>query len=285
MSNASAPIAKGSVDLSVMEVAGFRVTDAVFPPMLALASHYHERTCFAVVLEGSVDKAFPRTEYYSPASTAITMPAEERHKDQFQRVGAHMLVIEPGPRTEEVVRPCSTVLDQVNHFRNGGVVALAWRMSRELRHPDAVSHLAIEGLALEMLAAAARLLSPAPPEKHPPPWLSTAEEFVRASFMEHFQVADLASQVGVHPVHLSRVFRAHFGESLGQYVRRLRLDWAAGQLTTSDVALTHLAGLAGFADQSHFTRAFKCHTGLTPAQYRQSTSRSERKAQRTTQDS
>jgi AraC-like DNA-binding protein len=271
MPDASAPIAAGSVTLSAVDVGGFRVTDAVFPPMLALASHYHERTCFAVVLEGSLDKAFPRAEYYSPASTTITMPAEERHRDRFERVGAHMLVLEPGPTTEELVRPCASVLNQVNHFRDGGIVSLAWRISRELRTPDAVSHLAVEGLALEMLAAAARLFGRPPSEKRAPPWLATAEEFLRARFMERLQVADLASEVGVHPVHLARVFRAHFGQSLGQYMRQLRLDWAATQLTTSDVALSDLADMAGFADQSHFTRAFKCHTGLTPAQYRHST--------------
>ena len=30
---------------------------------------------------------------------------------------------------------------------------------------------------------------------------------------------------------------------------------------------------SGFAHQSHFTRAFKRHTGLTPARYRESTRR------------
>lgn len=269
MADASAPIAAGSVDLSVLDVGGFRVTDAVFPPGLVLASHYHERTCFAVVLEGSLDKAFPRAEYYSPASTAITMPAEERHRDHFERAGAHMLVIEPDPGSDELVRPCAQLLGQVSHFRDGGVVSLAWRMSRELRNPDPVSHLMLEGLALEMLGAATRLHIGPPSEKRPPPWLTTVEESLRTRFMERLQVAQLASEVGVHPVHLARAFKSQYGEPLGQYVRRLRLDWAAHMLATSDVTLSDLAGMAGFADQSHFTRAFKSHTRLTPAQYRQ----------------
>lgn len=273
MSSASAPIAAGSLDLSTIEVGGFHVTDAVFPPMLALASHYHERTCFAVVLEGSLDKAFPRAEYYSPASTTITMPAQERHADKFQGVGAHMLVLEPGPTNEELVRPCAQVLNQVSHFRHAGIAALAWRISREVRAPDDVSHLAVEGLALEMLAVAARLFVRSPMEKRPPPWLVTVEECIRETFLERLHVSDLATAVGVHPVHLARAFRVHFGQSLGQYVRGLRLDWAAVELASSDVPLCDLALRAGFADQSHFTRAFKGHTGHTPAEYRHSTRR------------
>ena len=278
MANASAPIAAGSVDLSILEVSGFRVTDAIFPPGLLLESHYHERTCFAVVLEGSVDKTFPRSECYSLASTTITMPAEERHRDHFEKAGAHMLVVEPDPGSDELMRPYAGMLGQVSRFRDGGVVALAWRISRELRNPDAVTHLMIEGLALEMLSAGARLLSLAPSEKRPPPWLATAEELLRAKYLDHLEVAQLASEVGVHPVHLARVFRLHFGETLGQYVRRLRLDWAATQLATSELVLTDLASTAGFADQSHFTRAFKRYTGFTPARYRQSSSKSGRRS-------
>lgn len=280
MVSASAPIADGSVDLSVLEVGGFRVTDAVFPPGLLLESHYHERTCFAVVLEGSLDKAFPRAECYAPASTTITMPAQERHRDHFERAGAHMLVVEPDPGSDELVRPCARMLGQVSHFRDGGVVALAWRISRELRHPDAVTHLMIEGLALEMLGTGARLLGGVPSEKRPPAWLAVAEEFLRARFLEHLEVAQLASEVGVHPVHLARAFRLHFGETPGQYVRRLRLDWSATQLATTDLSITELASTAGFADQSHFTRVFKSYTGFTPAQYRQCSSKSGRRGGR-----
>jgi len=73
-------------------------------------------------------------------------------------------------------------------------------------------------------------------------------------------------------VHLTRVFHQCYGVTPGQYVRALRLDWAAAQLAASAgspaPSLASLAQQAGFSDQSHFTRAFKRHTGHTPAQYR-----------------
>ena len=59
--------------------------------------------------------------------------------------------------------------------------------------------------------------------------------------------------------------------TVGTYVRRLRLDWAARELARSDTALARVALVAGFADQSHFTRAFRGYTGLTPSVYRATT--------------
>ena len=71
------------------------------------------------------------------------------------------------------------------------------------------------------------------------------------------RLADLARELAVHPAHLARAFRGQFGTSVGGYVRRLRLDWAAAELERSDTALAAIALAAGFADQSHFTRIFR----------------------------
>src|SRR5262249_21772677 len=74
----------------------------------------------------------------------------------------------------------------------------------------------------------------------------------------------VAAAVGIHPVHLARVFRYHFGATLGDYVRRLRVEFAARQLITTEETLAGIALAAGFSDQSHFTRTFKRQTGMTP---------------------
>ena len=71
----------------------------------------------------------------------------------------------------------------------------------------------------------------------------------------------------MHPAHLARRFRARFGESVGSYARNARLDWAAARLR-SDAPLARIACEAGFADQSHFTRAFGRRFGVAPGRYR-----------------
>jgi AraC family transcriptional regulator len=81
-------------------------------------------------------------------------------------------------------------------------------------------------------------------------------------------LTSLAEAIGIHPVYLASEFRRHYRRSIGAYVRRLRVDYACRQLTTTEAPLAEIALAAGFADQSHFSRTFKSHVGMTPLAYR-----------------
>jgi AraC family transcriptional regulator len=184
--------------------------------------------------------------------------------------GAHVLVVQPTAAALERLGPCGRLFDEVHHNPRTPACPPAWRIARELRAPDASTPLAVEGLVLEMLALASRRdgIAERMRRARAPVWLTRARDELHAHFLRPPRLRDLAATAGVHPDHLARAFRLRFGVPVGAYVRRLRLDWAAGQLERGDVTLVHLALNAGFADQSHFTRAFKRHTGLTPAEYR-----------------
>ena len=131
---------------------------------------------------------------------------------------------------------------------------------------DAASVLAIEGLVLEMLAEASR--SKINIEKDIPRWLKEAKDFLRENFAESFSLGAVAKIADVHPSHLSRVFREKFGCTVGEYVRRLRVEFACRQILTTEIPLSEIASNAGFSDQSHFNKIFKNLFNLTPNEYR-----------------
>jgi AraC family transcriptional regulator len=81
-------------------------------------------------------------------------------------------------------------------------------------------------------------------------------------------LGDLGKIAGVSPLHFSREFRRLYGMNSAQYIRRLRLEWAAQSLRKRDQSLAEIASAAGFSDQSHFTRWFKRQFGVTPAAFR-----------------
>lgn len=141
------------------------------------------------------------------------------------------------------------------------------RLYREFHRSDSASSLAIEGLTLELLAEISRK-QPRPQELRLPKWLGLTKDLLQAHFAEPLRLESIAEAVGVHPVHLAREFRKHFGCTVGDYVRHLRLIYASTQLSESNKTLATIATDAGFADQSHFCRSFKRITHMTPSEYR-----------------
>jgi AraC family transcriptional regulator len=105
-------------------------------------------------------------------------------------------------------------------------------------------------------------------EKKAPLWLPRVVELLHATFRQHLTVADVASEVGLHPIHLSKTFRKFQRQSIGEYVHRLRIQYACRELLHTETSLAEIALSAGFSDQSHFTRVFKQLTGNTPGDFR-----------------
>lgn len=67
---------------------------------------------------------------------------------------------------------------------------------------------------------------------------------------------------------LQRVFNAHTGLSVAQYVRQLRLSQSAMQLISGDQRHLDIALNNGFESEVSFSRAFRQHFGCTPGEYR-----------------
>jgi AraC family transcriptional regulator len=55
---------------------------------------------------------------------------------------------------------------------------------------------------------------------------------------------------------------------MSRYVLRLRIEEAQKLLVDTDTPLAVVAAQAGFADQSHMTRALQRNLGMTPKQVR-----------------
>jgi AraC family transcriptional regulator len=167
----------------------------------------------------------------------------------------------------ERAREYSAVLDQPVDLSGGASIGLATRLFDEFKHLDGLSPLAMEGLLLELMAETSRR-SLGAMDRRPPHWLTQVDELLQARFADNLALAELAEAVGVHTVHLARVFRKFHGCTIGDYVRQLRIEFASRELVTTDLPLAEIAAAAGFADQSHFSRTFKQHTRLLPTEFR-----------------
>jgi AraC family transcriptional regulator len=245
---------------------GFIVNELVFP-----ASHVSwldpERGYVAIVLDGVLEKTFVRGARTLTVGSALTMPAGAAHATTFGVRPTRVVVLHPAEGTRQSV-PWAGLLGSLRETREAARLGTALRLAAELRAQDDAWALAAEALCLELVAGLLRAERSTSRRNGSRPWLEPVRERLQAPSGERPTLAELAASAGVHPVHLARSFRERYGVSVGEYVRRERLDWAAAQLTSGDTPVATVAAEAGFADQSHFTRAFKRHTGLTPGRYR-----------------
>lgn len=264
-----APVGLGCARERGSTVAGLHVHEMWFAPESRLATHAHELPTLAISLDGSFDVDIARRSRDCRPCTVVVEPGAERHTNRIGGRGAHVLSLQVETPHRELVEPCAAFLDGVHIFADPGIGFLARRLTAELRRDEPLSDLFVEALALELLATAARLGGGQAHGRTPPPWLARARDLLEASLAHTPRASAIAAEVGVHPMHLTRAFRAHYGLSLGEAVRRRRLEWALERLAASDEPIATIAAQAGFADQSHLTRQLRRHTGLTPRRYRE----------------
>ena len=112
-----------------------------------------------------------------------------------------------------------------------------------------------------------------------PEWTADASVFERGTLAnlvgyidEHLRLApslsDMSVRVGLSPSHFAKKFRHSTGLSLHRFINRRRIGKSLELLKAKTFTLTGAALDLGFSSQSHFTRLFSDHTGMTPAKYR-----------------
>jgi AraC family transcriptional regulator len=267
-------IGSGSARNRAVRAGGLTLFDLVFPAGCQIAPHAHQFASVAVTLTGSVMTVLASgRRYQSPPNTLMTMPPGEAHGNAVGGSDARLIVVQAEPiALQTELRCCAHLLEDVRHCRDHRAGALAWSVAQELAAPDAITPLMLGGLARELLAATARLTGPER-EALWPRWLLRGLELIHARYTDAVGLAELAQQVGVHPVYFSRAFRAHMGCTLGTYLRKLRVDRAADMLASSEISIANIALEVGFADQSHLSNVFRRLRGITPSRYREESRR------------
>lgn len=95
-----------------------------------------------------------------------------------------------------------------------------------------------------------------------------AQLFIEKNLNEELTLHQVARAASFSPYHFHRIFHAFTGESLNQYIRRLRVEKAAGRLKYTRQLVTHIALDSGYQTPSSFSRAFCKVMGISPQRYR-----------------
>lgn len=247
------------------EVAGLYWTETVHPAGYRIPSHAHHMASLYLLLAGSLTEQFGRENVERKTDELIFTPADKPHSNVFLGRGGRCLIIELHSAVVSRALECGVLPTSLKSFR-GQPAWLAKRLYNEFHSGD-VSPLVVEGLVLEIAGEICRQ-RPRPGSFGPRREVNRARELLDAVFSQPVSLGDIAQAVNLHPVYLARIFRQTYRCSVGEYLRRRRVDFVCSQLSASDKPLAEIASEAGFCDQAHFTRTFHRLTGLTPGQYR-----------------
>ena len=262
------PVTTGSAGFRTLDTHTSLVTHARFPANAVIEPHTHDRPIFAVMLSGGFQSAIANRRLECSPASFWTEPAGDVHTNYIGRTGARVIIVQPDPALSDVVAPFSQLLEIVNFARDPVIAADAQRIASEVDHPDEYTTLSIDALTVGMFTTAVRSVVRRRSSAPQPRWLSRTRELLHDQFRERLSLADLAALAGVHPSHLAREFRAHYGVSVGEYVRRVRCEWAAARLLATNDSISEIAASAGYSDQSHFTRQCVRFLSVGPAKYR-----------------
>jgi AraC family transcriptional regulator len=242
-------------------------TDLQHSSARKMPAHSHELAFFALLLEGDYREQYGRQHTCFGPFTISFRPAGIPHQDEVGPRGVRFFEIEIRPSWQRRLKECSGTLDlPLNDCEGGELLWLGMKLFRETRGSTVTPDLCIETLLAELLGTVARM--PRGNIKDAPKWLNHTVDKLRTECCERLTLDELGKDAGVHPVHLSRVFRRCTGEGIGEYVHRLRIRAACEQMLSPEMPLAEIGLATGFADQSHFTRTFRRVTGMSPGAFR-----------------
>ena len=113
--------------------------------------------------------------------------------------------------------------------------------------------------------------------------INRAVDYVLRHLDQPLKLEIVARAACFSPFHFHRVFQLLVGESLAEFVKRLRLERALGLMSQEGWAkrrqpsLTDIAFACGFASSSDFTRCFKQHYGTPPSRFDVASFRTKRR--------
>ena len=253
--------------LQARDFGQFVLTERKYSGGYTTPVHAHECPIFCVVLDGAYQEQHCNRAFDCTPETILFHAANEEHLERFLEPGVRSLIVELDPKWLERVREISSIaIRSTAAMESWSLRSLGSKLDWEFRSGDTASQLIIEGLLFEMTGEFFRAEQRC--ETRPPRWLVQATDMIHTNFDHRLTLSGIAGEVGVHPIHLAQTFRRFHRCTVGEYVRRRRIEYACERLVHTDLPCIELALSAGFADQSHFGRIFRRMVGLSPSRYR-----------------
>jgi two-component system response regulator YesN len=95
------------------------------------------------------------------------------------------------------------------------------------------------------------------------------QEIVANNLSQDTTVKTIADRVFLHPVYLSKVFKAETGESLSEWIIGMKMERALYLLKNTNKKIYEITSELGYQNPQYFSKTFKKYYGMTPQEFRE----------------
>jgi AraC-like DNA-binding protein len=249
----------------LLRLDGVTLTDTVYAQG-RVDWHFHEDDYFTFLLLGGMCEGNRKEVYECVAGDLLFHNWQDAHYNigsgRFTR-GFHVELSDPW--YEKLGIPANLTEGSIR-LSDPLVKTVMYDLFKEAKLSGTEGQLGVDALLTQIFGILGKMRE-ARGGAGKPVWVGRVREMLQDGTQD-WTLIGLATEVNIHPVHLSREFPKHFHTHLGDYLRMIKVQRAMTLLGEPGRQLTEIAFHCGFADQSHFIRSFKSYHGVTPHQYR-----------------
>ena len=226
--------------------------------------HYHEKSVFPVVLNGSCLENRKQSKHEWKPGDVRFYEKGVVHRNCYHQEHSRNFNLELNDKWLEKYDVGLSGDPDNNVLGPADIKFLFIQLYREFLNQDSASQASLNSILLHIMGHKSHEIT----SNKTPPWVSRIREFLHDNWSTNLALKEMSGIIGIHPITISKNFTRYFGCTLGEYMRKIRIEKAISMIRSTNLTLTDIAFTCGFADQSHFIRWFKKFTGTVPLQYR-----------------
>lgn len=92
--------------------------------------------------------------------------------------------------------------------------------------------------------------------------------YIRNNYHKNINLDDIADAVYLSPSYASRIFKENQGNTITDYISKVKLEEAKKMLKNPEYKIDYIAEKLGYNDASYFSKVFRRKEGMSPTQYR-----------------
>lgn len=250
-----------ALEMATAECSSFSIERIQIAERLLVPAHAHDGRHLLIITKGTLVESFEGGDAELREGTIRFSPNSETHRIRIEQVPFSCLVIS--------VREGAS-----SPFPNSAGHEIAQDLLMDANDIHAQMTDASPGALLSVSASTSSLLARAHQVAlyrsvlDVPAWLIEVRKALSERASQPVRLDAVAQEAGVHPAHLSRAFRLHFGITPREFLRNVRLASAIDAFRHSSSTLSAIAADCGFADHAHLTRTARAEFGRTPSALR-----------------